>query len=408
MTDSTETPFRLLFAQTTARLVRRFGPRYWDAIEDAVQEALRQATTTWPREPPDSPERWLYRVAHRRLVDEIRRDAVAARAYSVVARHEQDETRALDPDRIRDDTLRMLFACCHPELPDSARVPLALKSVCGLGLSEIATAFHTPETTLRKRLERSKKKLVEIGFEATPSGDIFSPERIEAVRRVVYLILNEGYLSAVDAAPIREDLCGEAIRLSSLLCHDPRTNDGGNHALCALCLFHAARHQARIDDDGIPVRMADQDRSKWDPELIRVGRAHLARSAGHRPLTSYHFEAAIAAEHVMAPHFEATDWTTIERLYERLVRLRPGDAARLGQAIAIGYARTPEAGIEAIEKLAGDSPDAHFHAAKADLLTRAGHLDPARQSLRQARELARSDWQRTWIDRRLGEISGED
>jgi RNA polymerase sigma factor (sigma-70 family) len=396
--------FRQLFSVTTSMLLRRFGVRHWEAIEDAVQTSLLEATTAWAREIPRSPPAWVYRAAHRRFVDQLRRDAVAARAYSVVAKVDLQPAEDLSEELIRDEKLRMLFVCCSPLLSAEASMALALKSVCGFGIRELASAFFLSPEAMKKRLQRARQTLAEADFQTELTADAVSGERLEIVGQAVYLIFNEGYFSSVDDEPIRDDLCGEGIRLASLLAHDPRTSTRNTHALCALLLFHAARHSQRRDANGLPLRLADQDRRQWDGQLISLAHKHFDKSINGTddfPKSAFQIEAAIAREHCVAASIVETNWGKIVRLYDELLRRHPWPQVQLAKAIAESYQLGPKRGIHGITDIQANFPEAcdcNLYAALADCHLRNMELPQARAAFQRAFGLAKTNWQKRWIE----------
>ncbi len=309
---------------------------------------------------------------------------------------------------VRDDQLRLMFSCCAPELAPEARVAVILKLLCGFGVGEIAQAFLTNPAAIEKRVTRAKATLAAQGqlFEVT--GGEALRARLDAVHSALYLLFNEGYHATAGEAAIRGDLCREAMRLTGLLADHPATGVSSTHELLALMCLHAARLPARVDGEGRLLIMAEQDRTKWDQALIARGGEALARAAeapGAEAGTSpFQIEAAIAAVHAFAPSYAATDWQKIVALYDALFALRPTPVVALSRAIAVGEAAGPAAGLQALDAIddrARLDSQPFVHAARAQVLRKLGRLDEARAALRQARAVARTDAERTFLDGQL-------
>jgi RNA polymerase sigma factor (sigma-70 family) len=362
---------RALAPQVLGALVRRYGN--FDAAEDAVQEALLAAATQWPDEGvPDHPRAWLITVAARRLIDQLRSEAAQRRREEAAA-----EEPAPPPREDRDDTLRLLFLCCRPELSAPSQLALTLRAVGGLTTQEIAAAFLVPEATMAQRISRAKAKLKSAGvrFELPPEGEW--PERLRVVLHVLYLIFNEGYTASSGDELQRRDLVREAIRLTREL-HRLLPGDGEVAGLLALMLLTDARRAARTTADGALVPLAEQDRTRWNAAAIEEGVALLTRALADTPIGPYQLQAAIAAVHAEAPAAEATDWPQILALYELLVRLAPNPVFTLNHAVALAMVRGPQAGLERLAVLDEDDRMRSHHrleAVRAHLLELAD--DPA-------------------------------
>jgi RNA polymerase sigma factor (sigma-70 family) len=361
---------RQLAPRVLGILARRYGQ--FDAAEDAVQEALIAAATQWPGEGiPANPMSWLLAVAGRRLVDEWRSESARRRREENVASLEPADPAPV-PDR--DDTLTLLFLCCHPSLSPPSQLALTLRAVGGLTTAEIASAFLVPEATMAQRISRAKQKIKSSGTGFVPPPEAERAERLRVVRQVLYLIFNEGYTTSGGPALQRTDLTTEAIRLTRMLRRltpdDPET--GG---LLALMLLTDARRAARTDAYGALVPLEEQDRSRWDAAQIAEGVALVSATLGHGPIGPYQLQAAIAALHDEAPAAEATDWPQILALYEVLERVSPGPVVTLNKAVAVGMARGPLAGLAVLGQLDGDERMAGNHrveAVRGHLLERAG------------------------------------
>jgi RNA polymerase sigma factor (sigma-70 family) len=344
--------FRREYGRLVAILARRVGVRHLAAVEDAVQAALEAAVTTWPRDgEPAEPGAWLYAVAHRRVLQELRQARARARLLDAAPAGDDDGAPPVFyADEIDDDLLRMLFVCCDEAIPFESRLVLALKTLCGFSTPEIALRLFTSRANVQKRLERGRDRLRSLGVVAPELGE--QRTRLPAVHAVLYLLFNEGYLSAREEQAIRRELCDEAIRLTTALAEHPAGAVAETFALLALMWFHAARLDARDGAGGL-VLLADQDRTRWDHDAIARGATWLARSASGDHFSRFHAEAGIAAAHCLAPSFAATPWGEIVELYTLLEQLAPSPLHALNRAVAVAEWRGPEAGLAA---LAGVTP----------------------------------------------------
>ena len=371
---------RELTPQVIAILVRRFGQ--FDAVEDAVQEALISASTEWPRTGvPKAPRSWLVTVASRRLVDEWRRDSARRRRE---ASSSALEVRVEVP--ARDDSLTLLFLCCHPALPTSAQIALTLRAVGGLTTDEIARAFLVPKATMAQRISRAKQQLQASGlsFELPTAAE--HPSRQAAVLHVLYLIFNAGYTPSDRAAEASADLATEAIRLTRLL-HALQPDDPEVAGLLALMLLTDARRAARASGDGTLIPLAEQDRTRWDRAMIAEGLALITGALTSGAVGPYQLQAAIAAVHDEAPTAEQTDWPQILALYSVLERLTPGPVVTLNRAVATAHVHGPRAGLAVLRTIDADGRMAQTHrldAVRAHLLELAGDDEAARESYRRA------------------------
>jgi RNA polymerase sigma factor (sigma-70 family) len=379
---------RELAPQVLGTLVRRHGQ--FDACEDAVQEALLAASRQWSEVGvPESPRSWLTTAANRRLVDGWRSES---------ARRRREETAAaLDLPgggtiADQDDTLTVLFLCCHPSLSPPSQLALTLRAVGGLTTTEIANAFLVPETTMAQRISRAKQTILSSGgrFEL-PSGPELA-DRLRVVLQVLYLIFNEGYTTSSGPSLQRGDLTSEAIRLARLL-HQLMPRDGEAAGLLALMLLTDARRLARTDAEGLPVPLAEQQRDRWDRAQIEEGLALVGRTLGTAPIGPYQLQAAIAAVHDEAPNAEETDWVQILALYDVLVQVSPGPVVTLNRAVAVAMVRGPRAGLDLLGTLDADERMARTHrldAVRGALLELAGDRDGARDSYRRAARMTAS------------------
>jgi RNA polymerase sigma factor (sigma-70 family) len=366
--------------------------------EDLAQEALVLALERWPRDGvPDNPGAWLMTTAKHRAVDHLRRqrmrrDKQAALAYELEAgaiTHAPDNPESLDDD-IGDDLLRLIFTACHPALSRDMQVALTLKMLGSLTTAEIARAFLLPEPTIAQRIVRAKRTLAsrQVPF-AAPRGAELAP-RLAAVLEVVYLIFNEGYTATAGADWARPALCDEALRLGRVLTGlAPREPEA--HGLVALMEIQASRLRARVEPDGTPILLLDQDRSRWDRLLIRRGLAelHCAERLGGAD-GNYALQAAIAACHALALHAADTDWKRIAALYARLGAVTPSPVVELNRAVAVSMAEGPQAGLALVDGLRHQQALAHYHllpSVRGDLLFKLGRRDEARREFERAAAL---------------------
>ncbi len=366
--------FRRQYGRLVAGLTRVFGTDRLDLVEDTVQEALLRALRRWPYEGiPREPEAWIVHVARNLALDALRRQKLADRKQAEL---EQWAATALvpgahEPTDVTDDTLRLIFMCCHPALSCESRVALTLKTLCGLGVPEIARALLAKDTTVAQRLSRAKAQLQreKVAFEVPSAQDLDA--RLDSVLEVLYLLFNEGYAAAQGEDLVRTELVREAIRLADLVLAMPRTAQPKVHALLALFLFQAARLPARQDGDGVLLTLARQDRTRWDRDALAAAWHHFARSIAGDEMTAYHLEAAIASLHAAAATYAQTDWPTILHRYDQLVALVGTPIVRLNRAVVVAKVRGPAAGLAELDALAakGQLVEYHLlHATRAQLL----------------------------------------
>jgi RNA polymerase sigma factor (sigma-70 family) len=376
---------RRLVPEVLGALVRRYG--HFDACEDAVQEALAAAAAQWPAQGwPDSPRAWLVTVASRRLADQLRSDA---------ARRRREEAVALEPPAspAGDDTLTLLFLCCHPALTPPSQIALTLRAVGGLSTAEIARAFLVPEATMAQRISRAKQRIkaAGAGFDLPPPAE--QAERLGVVLHVVYLIFNEGYTATSGAQLVRTELTAEAIRLAREL-HRLVPGDGEVAGLLALLLLTDARRRARTAPDGSLVPLGEQDRTLWNAEAIAEGVALVTDTLSRGPVGPYQLQAAIAAVHDEARSAEATDWPQILALYTVLERVAPNPTVTLNRAVAVAEVHGPAAGLALLDALAADAASHHFVSVRAHLLEMAGDAGAARAGYREAARRTTSEPER--------------
>lgn len=413
MTDALgEHFFRREYARLVAVLSRRFGLHQLELVEDAVQSALASAVESWPRSCiPDNPPAWLFRAAHNHVLGALRQ---RARRDALTAQHagglvggggaSPDAPSAALAGDVRDDLLRMLFACCDAAVPVEGQLVLALKVLCGFGVGEIAERLFISEANVYKRLTRARERLRQTGFSLDELDPAQLKARLPAVQAILYVLFTEGYLSSHADGAIRRELCDEARRLTQLLAEHPAGATPETFALLALMHLHSARLSARQDGSGGLLLLEEQDRSLWSPSEIEAGLAWLARSACGDVFSRYHAEAGVAAEHCLAPSFAATRWERIVQCYELLEQLAPSALHTLNRAVAVAELRGPAAGLDL---LAGLSPPTWLEgsylwsAVLADLHGRRGDTELAAQHRALALASAPSPAVRAALTRRL-------
>ncbi len=404
--------FRQEYGRAVAVLTRTFGSI--DIAEDAVQDAFAAAVQRWPAAGvPPSPAGWIITTARHRAIDRLRREAsredkhaqaallAAARAArgSAPAAEDQFLAEQSGADDVEDDTLRLIFTCCHPALARAAQVALTLRLLGGLTTAEIARAFLVPEATMAQRLVRAKAKIrdAKIPYRVPTGAEL--PERLQSVLAVVYLIFNEGYNTGPADSPARAELCTEAIRLgrllTSLMPDEPEAT-----GLLALMLLIESRRAARFDSDGGLVLLAAQDRERWDRLLAAEGRELVRQCLRRNRPGPYQLQAAINAVHSDAPAAGLTNWAQILRLYDQLLALAPGPVVALNRAVALAEVHGPAAGLAAVEELELDNYYL-FHAVRADFLVRLRRLPEATNGYRRALELAGSAADRRFLAEKL-------
>ncbi|MEC3954394.1 DUF6596 domain-containing protein [Nocardia sp. CDC153] len=402
--DAITAAFHTEWGRLVATLIGGLGD--WDLAEECAQEAFTLAARTWPRDGvPERPGAWLLTAARRRALDRLRRERVGAEKLRALAPLESPGESVGD-NTIPDDRLRLIFTCCHPALAFEAQVALALRTLTGLTTAEIARAFGVPEPTMAKRLVRAKQKIRDAGIPYRVPPAHLLPERTRAVLGVIYLLFNEGYLASAGPRLQRADLAAEAQRLAALVV-ELMPDDPEAGGLNALVLLQQSRARTRADADGALIPLEEQDRTRWDRELIAVGMAELRRTARRERLGPYQLQAMIVACHVAAETPEQTDWAAIVSLYDALFAQVPSPTVALNRAIAVAMRSGPEVGLKLLDELPAPGPDqAHALAAtRADLLRRLGRNDAAAREYRIALDLTANDAERAYLTRRLSEVA---
>jgi RNA polymerase sigma factor (sigma-70 family) len=381
-----------------------------DACEDAVQEALLDAATQWGSAAglPDNPRGWLLTVASRRLTDILRSDA---------ARRRREDSFYLatlpavlvDPPAMagQDDTLTLLFLCCHPALSPSSQVALTLRAVGGLSTAEIARAFGVGEATMAQRISRAKQQVRAVGARFTMPSAAERPQRLRVVQQVLYLVFNEGYTASAGPSLQRADLTAEAVRLARML-RRLLPDDAETAGLLSLMLLTEARRAARVARDGSLVPLLEQDRGQWDGSLIAEGAALIAATLqSSRALGPYQIQAAIAAVHDEAPSAAGTDWTEVLALWDLLWTVSPGPMTALGRAVAVAMVHGPAAGLSVVQSVAGDLTRNHrMYAIRGHLLEMAGDIAAAAEDFRAAARYATNIPERRYLERKAASLSG--
>lgn len=404
--ESVDAIYRAESRRVFATLIRLLGD--FDLAEEALHDAFRAALEQWPRDGvPDNPRAWLVSAGRFKAIDGIRRrarfDSLEDHADQIEAI--ADEAPATNDESLEDDRLRLIFTCCHPALPPDAQVALTLREVCGLTTEEIARAFLTPAPTLAQRIVRAKSKIrdAHIPYQVPERSEL--QDRLDSVLRVIYLVFNEGYSASSGESLTRHDLSAEAIRLGRVMMEllpEPEVL-----GLLGLMLLNESRRAARTSPSGDLILLQDQDRSRWNAELIAEGVALVERALSSRRFGPYALQAAIAAVHAEALDAGATDWAQIVGLYDLLLRMEPSPVIELNRAVALAMRDGPEAGLAVVGAILarGELEDYRLaHAARADLCRRLGRNAEARDAYQRALALTLTEPERRFLERRLAEL----
>ncbi len=405
--DRVDAIYRCDSRRILATLIRLLGD--FDLAEEALQDAFSAALEQWRVEVPANPRAWLVSTGRFKAIDALRRRTRFDASLKVVA-EKLDQAAQLEADLVdefvRDDTLRLIFTCCHPALSPEARVALTLREVCDLTTEEIARAFLTAPSTIAQRIVRAKSKIrdARIPYQVPSVQDL--PDRIDAVLHVVYLVFNEGYSASSGENVTRPELSSEAIRLCRLVSDLlPEPEVAG---LLALMLLQESRRSARVSPSGDLILLEDQDRSLWNLDYIQEGVLLVENSLRSRRFGRYTIQAAIAAVHAEAPQASETDWSQIVALYDVLLSMEPSSVVELNRAVAVAMKDGPGAGILLIEELlaAGRLSDYHLiHSARAELCRRDGRISEAKTSFETALKFAQQQPERRFLEARLKEIA---
>lgn len=398
--------FRREAGKLVSGLTRRLGAEQIDLAEESVQDALVRALKIWPYQGvPPNPAGWLTTTANNLAIDKLRRRSIEARVIETIA-ESNSTTIPNDRETGLDDQLAMMFAGCHPALSQEARIALTLKAVCGFATSEVARAFLADERAIAQRIVRAKRQLVEeaIPIAIPPVAELAA--RLDSVLQVLYLLFNEGYSAFTGDDLVRHDLCEEAIRLGRLLTQRPDTALPKVHALVALMFFQASRIPARVDGAGDLLRLADQDRSKWDQRLVFAGLRHLESASEGEEVTRYHLEAGIAAIHAQAESDDATNWPMVLTLYDRLLFIAPSSIVKLNRAVAVMRVHGAETALKELEPIATSLNRYYlFHSVRAEFLRRSDRLNEARQSYQLALQCPCCQPERRFLQSQLASLT---
>lgn len=404
--------FRNEYGKIIAHLTRTYGSTYIELIEDAVQEALIKAMNTWAFNAiPDNPSGWIFRTAKNQLIDQLRRNAKLNKGdqvLEIIAAEEQNRSFMKDvvlDSELKDDQLRMIFACCHPVLSPESQLILTLKLMGGFSKKEIAKALLKKEDAVAKSFTRARKKFAdEVGELVVPMGRELE-SRLDNVMKVIYLLFNEGYASSSGDALLRYDLCEEAIRLCALLEENKHCASPEVFALQALMMFHSARFEGRTDEDGEFLSLADQDRQKWNVQRIEEAIGYLNRASEGNHISEYHIQAGMAYYHSTAPTFSDTSWQSILQLYDLQMRYFPSAVAALNRAVVIHKVEGHAAAIKAVDQI-GDQLNNYrlYHAFKGDLLAESQHFDQALKHYQKAIELSDNQKEKNHLQRKIEEM----
>ncbi len=400
--------FRHEFGRLVAVLTRSLGVRRLDLVEDVVQAALVQALETWSRRGiPEDPAGWLYRTARNLAIDAWRREQTHTRALSHLsddAEHVTAPPEVQFADEIGDEPLRLLFVCCHEDVPAESRVAFALRTLCGFSTAEIARGLLTTEANVQKRIERARDRLreLDVNFEEPPAPQLHA--RLDSVLSVIYVLFSQGCHATHADVPIRRELCDEARRLAKMLASQAVGDVPVVHALLALMCFHAARFDARVASDGAIVLLEEQDRGAWNWTDVREGMDWLARSAAGNDLTRYHLEAGIAWEHCRASTFAETDWRRIAAGYDALDCIAPSPLHALNRAVAEAHLHGPQAGLDRLAAVHPENIPARYpgwHAVIGELHFRLGQHSASEQAWREALRWTSASADQEFLRRRL-------
>ena len=404
--------FRHEAGRMAAVLARLLGSDRLQVAEDIVQDTLVKAMETWRfNGVPENPSAWLYAVAKNKALDFIRSRQRHEKINSEIAKAVHSDwalpasvNQLFLQHEIEDSLLRMIFATCHPSIPEESQIALTLKILCGLSVKEIASAFLTNEEAIQKRITRAKEKLREEKINLEVPAPRHLPDRLDAVLKVIYLLFNEGYHPSQSAEEIHEDLCEEAMRLANLLTQNPVTSQPRVLALLALMCLQASRFDSRRSAEGL-ITLEQQDRSRWNRKLMEQGFTFLELASVGNDLSEYHVEAAIASVHMKAPSFEQTNWKQLVSLYDLLQRLKPGPVVELNRAIALGYGQSYQEGIDALESINGLDSNHFYYAAIGNFYLQMGKPRQAADAYQKALATAQSKVDRDFLEKKIQSTS---
>jgi RNA polymerase sigma factor (sigma-70 family) len=411
-----------LFRQEAGKLVSVltgiFGLDRLQMAEDVVQEALVRALKSWPYYGiPKNPAAWLTQTAKNLALDLIRREKLFFDKQPQIVAFIEQWANECDPiespafgNEIKDRRLQLMFACCHPLIPQESQTALALKTLCGFSPAEIAKAFLTTEAAIAKRLTRARQRIQEMRIPFEIPGGEEMPVRLDGVLQTLYLLFNEGYKASSGDTLVREELCREAIRLVTLLAAHPAANQPRVHALASLMLLNGARLAARVDADGNILRLEEQDSSSWDQAMIGRGMLHLTQSAGGDAISEYHLQAGIAAVHCAAKDYDSTDWAKILSLYDHLIAIDDSPVVALNRAVAMAQVHGPRAGIQAVEAIRNQQMlESYylFYAVLAEFESQLNDYQAAAKNLRKALQFTELKSEQSLLSKRLQECENQ-
>ncbi|MCE7991625.1 MAG: sigma-70 family RNA polymerase sigma factor [Roseivirga sp.] len=402
--------FRHEYSKLVAMLTNRYGVALLDLVEDAVQEALLKASKVWSYQPmPDRPGAWLYRVANNQMIDFLRREKKSVDYETNYADKGADEKEfELQEDVIKDEMLKMIFACCHPSLKAQEQLMLSLKLLCGLSVREIARALLKSEEGTKKAIQRAKQKFkTEVGDLQVPREEEIG-DRLNAVLQVIYLLFNEGYKATSGEKLMKQELCEEAIRLAFLMLNEGECNTNELNALISMMLFKAARFPARTDANGGLLTLEFQDRSLYRQDYIEWAWHFLKRSSDFENTTLYQLEAAISSYYTSAASFEDTNWKQILRLYDALVLHKPSPVVKMSRVVVLSKLEGPAKALECMEEIEQDMKGLQsFQALKADLYVQLENWNKARYHLSIAIREAENQTERRFLEAKLDQLHGK-
>jgi len=401
--------FRAESGKMTAILTRIFGFQHSKLVEDIVQDTFLSALKTWPlKGQPDNPSAWLMQVAKNKAINTIKKNnRLGSLDVDSISQVDQIARLFLDHE-IKDSQLRMLFACCYPDLSQKNQIILMLKTLCGFSNAEISSALLMTPEAVKKALYRSKSEIHSKYNDITVPAIDIAKERLDTIYTVIYLMFSEGYKRSYDDHLISEDLSLEAVRLGTLLLDIPNVNHGKTHALLSLIYFNIARFPARIGKNGEIIDLKVQDRRLWDKNCLNAGFHHLIQSRQSDSLSKFHLESFIASLHCSVDSYEKTDWGSILSTYQKLMKIDDSELIRLNAAIALGKVEGPKAGLAALDKIDFQSAkDKQYllYAAKAELYMQMNLFDKAKSCYQVAADLAGSNADKKYLKSKIEECN---
>jgi RNA polymerase sigma factor (sigma-70 family) len=401
--------FRNESGKMVAVLSRLLGLQNLQTAQDIVQDTLLQAMNSWAfGKVPDNPAAWLHRVAKNKAIDFLRREKTfrdISPQYAHLLQSEYTLTPLINnlflENEIPDSQLRMMFACCHPSIPEESQIALTLKTLCGLSVTEIARAYLISDETIAKRIYRAKEKIKTEKIELDVPQGAELPLRLDVVLKALYLLFNEGYNSSHPDLLIREDFCEEAMRLCLMLTRHPLTGYPRTKALLSLMCFQSSRLRARLDDRGNIILLKYQDRSKWNLSLIKKGFEYIDFATEPFEVSVYHFEASIASLHAAAVSFEGTDWKSIYHLYDLLYQVQPNPVVAMNKAIASAYAINKQTALEALQQIKGLEQHHLYYASIGEMYFDLGQKEKARSYFEKAFRLTSSQTEKQLLQEKM-------